>query len=420
MKNRLLTCAALLALGAVPAGAQIAPPPSPPPITVEPATTPTPDQAAIDAKSEASAAQVVGFMKVARERMKAARFSGEVGIAFAYRHYQYRKSADEFTPNSVLMAQDAQGNVRKAGEPWRWASVTKQVIAVLVLQEAARGMIDLDQPVARYLPAFASPNAQRITVRQLLRHQSGLPNPDDTPANAEGVPAFYAPDYEGSRDPLTGFCAGPVKSEAGGAWSYNNCDYMVVGALLEAVTGKSWQDLVRERLNIPFGELGQWYRPSKLIGMGNITATAPASEVWPGTVAGQREPAFDLASYGAAGGLSGPVNELLWFDIYLAAGQLLPPETRAELWDGQPELGYLALGQWAFEAQLAGCSAPVRIIERHGAIGGVQVRNFILPETEMALAMITDSAEFDFGEIWQGAGFSHEMLSLAACPQGTP
>jgi D-alanyl-D-alanine carboxypeptidase len=38
----------------------------------------------------------------------------------------------------------------------------------------------------------------------------------------------------------------------------------------------------------------------------------------------------------------------------------------------------------------------------------------------MALAMFTDSAEFDFGEIWQGAGFSHEMLSLAACPQGTP
>jgi CubicO group peptidase (beta-lactamase class C family) len=419
MKKQLLGCAAMLALGAVPADAQIAPPPLPslPPITVEPAAPPTPEQAAVDARSEASAAQVVGFMKVARERMKQARFSGEVGIAFAYRHGQ---RAGEFYPNSVLMAQDAQGNVRKAGEPWRWASVTKQVIAVLVMQEAARGMIDLDQPVARYLPAFASPNAQRITVRQLLRHQTGLPNPDDTPANAEGVPAFYAPGYEGSRDPLTGYCAGPIKSEAGGAWSYNNCDYMVAGALLEAVTGKSWHDLVRQRLNIPFEELGQWYRPSKLIGMGNITPTPPASEVWPGTVSGQREPAFDLASYGAAGGLSGPVSELLWFDIYLAAGELLPPEALAELWDGQPELGYLALGQWAFEASLAGCPAPVRIIERRGAIGGVQVRNFILPETEMALAMFTDQAEFDFGEIWQSAGFSYEMLSLAACPQGTP
>lgn len=416
--KRLLACAALLTLGAVPAGAQDAS--DLPPQTRTNAAPLTPEQATQRAKSEAGGAQVVAFMKGARERMKAARFSGEVGIAFAYRHYPHRQRADEFFPNSVLMAQDAQGNVRKAGEPWRWASVTKQVIAVLVMQEAARGTIDLDQPLARYLPAFASPNARAITVRQLLRHQTGLPNPDDTPANAEGVPAFYAPGYQGSRDPLTGYCAGPVKGEPGKDWAYNNCDYMVAGALLEAVTGKSWQDLVSQRLNIPFKELGQSFRLSRLIGMNNITASPPASEVWPGTVAGKPEPAFDPASYGAAGGLSAPVSDLLWFDIYLAAGKLLPPEAMAELWDGQPELGYLALGQWAFEAPLKGCPAPVRIIERRGAIGGVQVRNFILPETEMALAMFTDSAEFDFGEIWQGAGFSHEMLSLAACPQGTP
>jgi CubicO group peptidase (beta-lactamase class C family) len=412
-------CAALLALGAVPAGAQDAPPPPPsplPPIVVEPPPRLTPEQAAIRAESEASGAQAAAFTKAARERMKAARFSGEVGIAFAYRDGRLSSKA---TPVSVVMAQDAQGNVRQAGEPWRWASVTKQVIAVLVMQEAAKGRIDLDQPLSRYLPAFASPNAARITVRQLLRHQSGLPNPDDTAANAEGVPAFYTTGYQGSRDPLTGYCAGPVKGEAGGAWAYNNCDYMVAGALLEAVTGKSWQDLVRQRLNRPFPELDETFQRSVLSGMSNITATPPVSEVWPGTVGGAPEPAFDLTSYGAAGGLSGPVSDLLWFDIYLAAGKLLPPEALADLWDGQPELGYLALGQWAFEASLAGCPAPVRIIERRGAIGGVQIRNFILPETEMALAMFTDEAEFDFGEIWQGAGFSHEMLSLAACPQGT-
>ena len=183
--KRLLACAALLTLGAVPAGAQDAS--DLPPQTRTNAAPLTPEQATQRAKSEAGGAQVVAFMKGARERMKAARFSGEVGIAFAYRHYPHRQRADEFFPNSVLMAQDAQGNVRKAGEPWRWASVTKQVIAVLVMQEAARGTINLDQPVARYLPALASPNAQRITVRQLLRHQTGLPNPDDTPANAEGV-----------------------------------------------------------------------------------------------------------------------------------------------------------------------------------------------------------------------------------------
>ncbi len=415
MIGRLLGCAALLTLGAVPAGAQYLS--FPPPQTRTDTAPLTPEQAARRAKSEAGGAQVVAFMNAAREKMKAARFSGEVGIAHAYR--DARRTAAGADPVTVMMAQDAAGNPRKAGEPWRWASVTKQVIAVLVMQEAARGKIDLDNPVARYLPAFASPNAKRITVRQLLRHQTGLPNPDDTPANAEGVPAFYTPAFTGSRDPLTGFCAGPVKGKPGKQWSYNNCDYMVAGALLEAVTGKSWQELVRERVRKPFNALHTANPANPLLGLSRVSPTPPEAEAWPGTVAGRPEPVLDLAAYGAAGAMSGPVGDLLSFDIYLAAGNLLPPRAMAELWDGQPELGYLALGQWAFEAQLAGCPAPLRIIERRGAIGGVQVRNFILPESEIALAMFTDSAEFDFGEIWQGAGFSHEMLSLAACPQGS-
>lgn len=415
MTRWLPLCAALLALGAVPVSAQYASYP-PPQTQTNPAPL-APEQAARRAKSDAGGAQVVTFMNAARAKMKAARFSGEVGIAHAYRDGRLASKAD---PVSVMMAQDADGNPRKAGEPWRWASVTKQVIAVLVMQEAARGRINLDKPVARYLPAFASPNAKRITVRQLLRHQTGLPNPDDTPANPDGVPAFYTQGFTGNRDPLTGYCAGPVKGRPGKEWAYNNCDYMVAGALLEAVTGKSWQELVQQRLDRPFKELDQTFRQSVLIGMNRIAAAPRGAEIWPGTMGGKPEPVFDLASYGAAGAISGTVGDLLSFDIYLAAGNLLPPQAMAELWDGQPDLGYLALGQWSFEASLAGCPAPVRIIERRGAIGGVQVRNFILPETEMALAMFTDNADFDFGEIWQGAGFSYEMLSLAACPQGTP
>jgi D-alanyl-D-alanine carboxypeptidase len=60
---------------------------------------------------------------------------------------------------------------------WRWASVTKQVVAVLIMEEVARGTIDLTAPVSRYLPKFGSANADSVSVEQLLRHQSGLPNP---------------------------------------------------------------------------------------------------------------------------------------------------------------------------------------------------------------------------------------------------
>jgi D-alanyl-D-alanine carboxypeptidase len=290
------------------------------------------------------------------------------------------------------------------GSHARWASVTKQVIAVIVLQEVGKGTIDLDQPVAKYLPKFGSANATKMTVRQLLRHQSGLPNPDDTAVDANSMAAYYLPGYQGSRDPLTGYCAGPVKGEPGGNWAYNNCDYIVAGALLEAVTGKSWQTLVQERIAKPLKLKSLQAFPAKGITLG-------------GFVAGKPEPEIDFASFGAAGGLYGSADDLLSFDRSLMSGKLLGPKERDQLWDGRPELGFIALGQWVFDAPLKDCAAPVKLVERRGAIGGVQVRNFIVPEQNIAIAIFTDQSEadFNFGEIWQGAGFSHDVLNAAIC-----
>ena len=62
------------------------------------------------------------------------------------------------------------------GMRWRWASVSKQVAAALAMRQVQAGRLGLDDPVARHLPAaVAHPT---VTVRQLLMHTSGLPNPD--------------------------------------------------------------------------------------------------------------------------------------------------------------------------------------------------------------------------------------------------
>ena len=287
---------------------------------------------------------------------------------------------------------------------WRWASVTKQVVAVLVLQEVAKGRIDLDQPISKYLPKFKSANAGKISVRQLLRHQSGLPNPDDVQASSEAMSAYYMPFYKGSRDPLTGYCAGTPKSEPGGNWTYNNCDYIVAGALLEAVTGKKWQKLVAERVAKPLG-----LKTLSIYPTGKVTRT--------GLIGGKPEPKLELAAFASSGGLYGSLEDLLKFDKALMSGELLAQKELNALWDGQADLGYMALGQWVFDAGLKDCTTPVKLVERRGSIGGVQVRNFIAPERQMAIAIFTDKSEsdFEFGEIWQGSGFSHDVLNFALC-----
>ncbi|RDS77749.1 class A beta-lactamase-related serine hydrolase [Alteriqipengyuania lutimaris] len=334
------------------------------------------------------AAVVTGWRDIARDTG----FSGEMAIGHVY--FQ--------SPVIVSAAQNADGTQRTAGQKWRWASVTKQVVATLLMQQVDAGTIDLGQPISRYLPDFASANAGTATVEQVLRHQSGFPNPS-TAADDEEIPAFYRPDS--GIDPLT-YCAGAPTGQPGGEWSYNNCDYIVLGALLERVAGQPWRELVAKRIAEPAG----------ISTLGAFPASEPTV---PGFSAGAPEAAQDLAQYGASGALYGTPADMVKFDLALLSGKLLGPDALEAMWNGQPDLGYMALGQWVFEVPLKGCEAPVRVVERRGAIGGVQVRNFILPMVGVALSIFTDQGEgdFDFGEVWQGAGFSHDMLSLAACEQ---
>lgn len=209
------------------------------------------------------------------------------------------------------------------GLTWRWASVTKQVVAILIMKQVEAGKIDLDQPVATYLPAFRSPNAGTATIRNLLQHRAGLPNPADTPA-------FYDADFSGSRDPVTGFCAGPITAAPGGDWAYNNRDYMVLGAVLEAVTGLSWDKLFMRDIAGPLGfEFAGAYPGEQFTRWGFID--------------GKREEEVDLSAYGAAAGLYGEPDDILAIDNALMRGQLLGPEALAEMWKGDPELGYMAL-----------------------------------------------------------------------------
>jgi D-alanyl-D-alanine carboxypeptidase len=289
-----------------------------------------------------------------------------------------------------------------------WASVTKQVVATMVMQEVAAGRVALDAPASRYLPELRR-GGRSPTVRELLQHRSGLRNPDDSPADATGFPSFYKTGPTG----LSWCYAG--RGSPGGNWRYNNCDYLALGALLERVAKRPLPELYVERIGSATGVDARF-----VIGPGETRADAD----W----RGGPDDAFRtmLARFGAAGGLVGTADDMLGFDQALMSGALLLDRDRAEMWRGDPELGYQALGQWSFDAPLKGCAGPVRLVERRGAIGRFQVRNVIAPDRGMAMVLLTNRGEpqgdgraegaFDFGEIWRGRGPSHDLLAAALCP----
>jgi CubicO group peptidase (beta-lactamase class C family) len=302
--------------------------------------------------------------------------------------------------------------------PWRWASVSKQVTAVIAAQLVAEGKLGLDRSIATYLPQkdFSAPQFKDITIRHLLQHTSGLANPSDLPADVpkDEVPPFYLADVMPDtqhKAAANGACGATPKRAAGEQFEYNNCDTLVLAAVLERVTGQLFATLLAERIAKPLN-----FAKPGLAGLRMATTKDKYAQPVKGYEDGKRlERAFNLASYGAAGAMLGTPRELLLLDQALLRGELLPADQRAAVWKGEAKYGYAGLGVWVFPATLKGCKEPVELIERRGAIGGVQVRNFLAPSRGRALVVFTNRGDWEFGEVWQGKGMSYEVLSAVMC-----
>ncbi|WP_236667258.1 MULTISPECIES: serine hydrolase domain-containing protein [unclassified Nonomuraea] len=150
----------------------------------------------------------------------------------------------------------------------RIGSNTKTITATLVLQLVAEGKIELDTPAAVYLPEFGL--NERITVRMLLQHTSGLFNftGDDggDGTMVPGIPVPYgttAKEWVDNRfrtyrpEELVRLALSkPARFAPGTGWSYSNTNYVLARLLIEKVTGRSLAEELQERILGPLGLSG--------------------------------------------------------------------------------------------------------------------------------------------------------------------
>jgi CubicO group peptidase (beta-lactamase class C family) len=289
------------------------------------------------------------------------------------------------------LAHMPEGRPLAEGDVWRYASITKQMTGVLVMQEVEAGRLSLGDRLAELLPDRELGAAGATTVEQLLRHTSGLRDLDD----------LTVEEYSTGFEPVD-WCLQASDGRPGERFEYNNCDFVALGVLLEQSSGRPWDVLMRERLFEPAGM-------STAVASGGVDGVEGHDE------AGAVYVHAPLTSYGASGGAVGEPRDLLRFNAALMDGTYLGEAALARLWEGEPSLGYVALGAWSFSAPLDGCEGAVRLIERRGSIGGVNARNLIAPDLGLSLVIFSNTPAFQFGEIWMGQGGSYELASAAFC-----
>jgi CubicO group peptidase (beta-lactamase class C family) len=137
----------------------------------------------------------------------------------------------------------------KANTKHRLGSVTKQFTAMLIMQQVEEGNLKLDVPITTYLPDYPKENGNKITLHHLLTHSSGIPN-------YTSFPGFFKND---SRNPYTPeefvhvFADSTLDFEPGEKFSYSNSGYFLLGAILEEVTGNTYEELLHKGIFEPLG-----------------------------------------------------------------------------------------------------------------------------------------------------------------------
>lgn len=200
------------------------------------------------------------------------------------------------------------------------ASVSKQVVAAGVLHLTARGLVDLEDPVARFLPDF--PNAQAITIVQLLNHTSGV-------ASFTNVPAFWTtpPPLAITTGELVAKIATLTPDFAPGqGWSYNNSGYVLAAAVIEAVAGMPWHTYLETAILAPHGIEGITFPDGWRVVPGLVTGHSISEG---GHVARAFPAMFHIAH--GAGGLVGDVRSLMKWNLALHRGDILPPAIHARM-----------------------------------------------------------------------------------------
>ena len=131
------------------------------------------------------------------------------------------------------------------------ASITKAFTAVLILQLNEEGRIDLNKTIRAYLPTYGGEAGDRVTIRNLLNHTSGMQNLDAGLTSYEealktGIVHYQMPFTTDQL--ISKFCSEKLVHEPGKVFDYNNADYFILGKIVEAVSGKRFDEVMRKRV----------------------------------------------------------------------------------------------------------------------------------------------------------------------------
>ena len=285
---------------------------------------------------------------------------------YGYRDQGFQKHADKSTIYEI-------------------GSVTKQFTAAAVLMLVRDKKLSLEDPLSKFVPQYT--NAAAVTVRQLLNQTSGIPNYTEDPkfdvwGNQDNTPAQVLAHVQTQK----------LDFAPGSQWAYSNTNYLLLGMIIERVSGQPYADFVQKKLFAPLHLKSTFYTCLARLGTDDIAA----GTAW-------RDGHFVPAGQGsmttpyAAGALSSNVLDLTAWDTALLGDRVLPHAltqlmiTPGTLTDGSKTTYGMGLGIARIYGRL--------VIAHNGGIGGFSAVTGTERDSHLQITILSNTQGLDLGPI---------------------
>jgi CubicO group peptidase (beta-lactamase class C family) len=264
---------------------------------------------------------------------------------------------------------------------FRLGSITKQFTATLILQLVEQGKVKLDGKVSDYLPAYRKDIGEKVTIHQLLNHTSGIPS-------YTGLPGFF---NDVSRNPYTvdefvkKYASNNLEFEPGSKFSYNNSGYFLLGAIIEKVTGQTYEQTLKEKILDPLGMKNTGYDHYGTL----IQKRASGYQKTPD---GYVNAAYlDMSLPYAAGAMFSTVEDLYLWDQALYTERLISAASKDLMF--KPNLSDYAYGWVITKAKLGAGNESVAKITHGGGINGFNTVIVRFPSQKHLIVMLDNTSQ---------------------------
>ena len=242
------------------------------------------------------------------------------------------------------------------------------------------------------MPEYTGAGGEKVTLRHLLHHTSGIDNPDKVQSFEEalrdGLPMYQTPMT--SDQLLARFASGPLVNEPGKVFSYNNAEYIILGKVIEQITGKTFPQAIDDGILRPAGMAN-----TGVLGGGRVVRKLASTYLQrPGSDALTDDLPVFQENWFASGSVYSTAGDLLRFADALFGARLISKKSLEALIE--PGLDDYGFGAWSYDATVAG--RKVHIVKRPGRIMGAQAQLYHVMSPDITIILLANTGSTDLDE----------------------